>query len=196
MRSKTLLGPITSLLTALSCCFLVLVVVFWFRSITVGDSLTWHRSPRQIDALSLNGVMQIGWGEIVSPFPSPEGWTGSFWPFHRSVDRITADGSLWSGTWLGFLYEQTHRRTPTIAIDYIDVRIPYWFLAFVMIVLPVWKIAKYVRRRRKRDAGACLTCGYDLRAHRPGDKCPECGTPVPALQSPDKPPIKLPSEGA
>jgi hypothetical protein len=25
----------------------------------------------------------------------------------------------------------------------------------------------------------CLTCGYDLRAHKPGDRCPECGKTVP-----------------
>ena len=36
------------------------------------------------------------------------------------------------------------------------------------------------RRRHKRAArGLCQSCGYDLRVHRAGDKCPECGTPIP-----------------
>jgi len=26
----------------------------------------------------------------------------------------------------------------------------------------------------------CVDCGYDLRAHQPGDRCPECGTVIPA----------------
>jgi len=25
----------------------------------------------------------------------------------------------------------------------------------------------------------CPNCRYDLRAHTPGDKCPECGTTIP-----------------
>jgi rubrerythrin len=35
------------------------------------------------------------------------------------------------------------------------------------------------RRRARMDPGKqpCPTCGFDLRAHSPGDKCPECGTP-------------------
>jgi hypothetical protein len=35
-------------------------------------------------------------------------------------------------------------------------------------------------RRRRQTKGLCPKCRYDLRAHRPGDKCPECGTPVQA----------------
>jgi hypothetical protein len=36
------------------------------------------------------------------------------------------------------------------------------------------------RRQRRIKAGLCQSCGYDLRAHKPGQCCPECGAPVPA----------------
>ena len=59
-------------------------------------------------------------------------------------------------------------------------RIPSWFLlggpwsAFVFLI---WMGG----RRRKRQNGdiICANCGYILRAHNPGDRCPECGAPKP-----------------
>jgi hypothetical protein len=36
------------------------------------------------------------------------------------------------------------------------------------------------RREKRRLAGCCANCGYDLHAHKEGDRCPECGTEVKA----------------
>jgi hypothetical protein len=36
-----------------------------------------------------------------------------------------------------------------------------------------------VNARRIARQNRCPTCSYDLRAHAPGQSCPECGTPVP-----------------
>ena len=36
------------------------------------------------------------------------------------------------------------------------------------------------RRSSREAAGYCPECGYDLRAHAPGQVCPECGSAVPA----------------
>jgi len=56
---------------------------------------------------------------------------------------------------------------------------PYWvcipmLLGFPLLILIRRRLSKAFRE------GLCPKCGYDLRAHAPGDKCPECGTPIPA----------------
>jgi len=58
---------------------------------------------------------------------------------------------------------------------------PAWSLT-ALTVLPLFllipRTRRFFRRRRDLHAGVCITGSYDLRAHRIGDKCPECGTPV------------------
>jgi hypothetical protein len=61
------------------------------------------------------------------------------------------------------------------------VNIPYWFLALLFALPPAMTIRGILRRRARRP-GLCPNCGYDLRAHSAGERCPECGTAnIPAL---------------
>jgi hypothetical protein len=53
--------------------------------------------------------------------------------------------------------------------------VPYWFLALLL-----WYLKRRLLPRRPQTPGLCPTCTYDLRAHTPGQRCPECGTPIPA----------------
>jgi len=51
--------------------------------------------------------------------------------------------------------------------------VPHWFLGVVLLLSPArWILSRLVTWRRRR-AGQCPACGYDLRAS--GERCPECG---------------------
>lgn len=57
------------------------------------------------------------------------------------------------------------------------LRVPHWQLLAATAAPPALWLALAIRRRRKRKgAGHCRWCGYDLRA-TPG-RCPECGRPA------------------
>lgn len=64
----------------------------------------------------------------------------------------------------------------------ITVRLPCWLLVLLFAFPPaLWVQARQRwKREDRRRAGRCANCGYDLRAHCPGQRCPECGEPVPA----------------
>jgi hypothetical protein len=57
--------------------------------------------------------------------------------------------------------------------------IPCWLVTLLTAILPLHWLIHTLRYRNDPSARLCLHCGYDLRAHPPGTKCPECGTPVP-----------------
>lgn len=61
-------------------------------------------------------------------------------------------------------------------------KIPYWSLmilsAAAAIGIKIWK-----HRKSANAVNVCTQCNYDLRAHHPGDKCPECGTLIPPAET-------------
>lgn len=61
------------------------------------------------------------------------------------------------------------------------VELPLWAIALVSSVLPAVIAVRWNSRRRRRVAGRCVECGYDLRASK--NACPECGTSIPAAKS-------------
>jgi hypothetical protein len=66
------------------------------------------------------------------------------------------------------------------------VIVPCWMAVGVFAVAPLVVAARFLlrhaRRMRRRAAGRCPACGYDLRA-TPG-RCPECGTAAAARRAP------------
>jgi hypothetical protein len=53
------------------------------------------------------------------------------------------------------------------------IAIPHWFLVLVAAIPPGVRVLHHRRRHRRRRAGLCVACGYDLRAT--AQRCPECG---------------------
>jgi hypothetical protein len=59
------------------------------------------------------------------------------------------------------------------------ITIPDWLPIPIGLMLPLrWAYRLVTKKLRKRDKGCvpCVSCGFDLRAHAPGQRCPECGT--------------------
>ena len=162
-----------NLLTALSLLLCAAAVVFWVRSHAVGDELRYHCPPRQLEVLSNEGLVRVGWGEFVArDYSPPVGWQGSFWPFERETDYYEAD--LRRGTTFGIASERWMRQTPGLRADVRMVTFPYALLTLVFAFpFACIIVRRLTGRRRGRRVGLCPACGYDLRA-TPG-QCPECG---------------------
>jgi len=133
----------------------------------------WHFSFYTIHAGSL-GMLWRSYGGVISftGFPAAH-WLPTFQePLH------------WLWYLLGFGIESRAAAPASVTTLFI----PHWILVILLLIHPVrWfgRTKIWLTRARQRShewslAGLCTGCGYDLRAHQPGAKCPECGKPVPA----------------
>jgi hypothetical protein len=83
----------------------------------------------------------------------------------------------------GFMAEhwRTSRGSGFVALWSVgwDVAVPHWFLALLFSLWPAIVLGRHRQRRadRRRAAGLCAGCGYDLRGSP--DRCPECGAARP-----------------
>ncbi len=62
----------------------------------------------------------------------------------------------------------------------LSVTVPCWFLLLLCVPFPACWLYRRLRPRENELPGHCRKCGYDLRAHKVGERCPECGTVVAA----------------
>jgi hypothetical protein len=166
---------------ALSLLLSAALLLLWARS-HLGETVLVESAPGQLLLIGIDGpakdvvgarggmtrdqfVQRLGWPGGASP-PAPPAPSMSE---HRLLGFLLMRGG--SGT-----MEVPHRGGgyEVRAYPFVIVGIPYWFLALLPLVFfGVW--VRYTRRqRRRRRAGRCLECGYDVRATP--DRCPECGT--------------------
>jgi 4-amino-4-deoxy-L-arabinose transferase-like glycosyltransferase len=170
----------------------VAVAGLWVRSYFVVDRLNNQPRPgRDYGMLSVEGRLifatlktrtdgwNAGWPKVyglalwisqgVDDIPIPPDYSFSRSDFDASSPtRFNFFGMVFSKK-LRSCYDSSD------TLDFVSL--PMWMVAAPAAVLPLIRLRRGWRARRRRVEGLCLVCGYDLRATP--DRCPECGT-VPA----------------
>jgi hypothetical protein len=164
-----------NLVTALSLLLCVAVLALWVRSYRYDDQVSFAATSRHCGLRSFRGRVGLSW---TSPDPGWRTYTGAGW--RRRPIRNLAPGQadleqhcerqLW-GFGFGRFSFQTGITTGA-QMNHLVV-VPYWAVLAASLV-PAAPGALAARRcHRRRQAGRCPRCGYDLSATP--DRCPECG---------------------
>jgi hypothetical protein len=169
--------------TEASALLLLLAVAMWVRSYRVMDTLHWQRSTKVGDTWrTVHRAIFCTRGDIVvSHFPSQSiraagvepGWKFGF--AHATPEDVPAIFAFASGRpeW-GFVWARDYYGPASLAIG-----VPLWLIVLVATPLPAgwaWQARRRLVASRRRAAGLCPICGYDLRAT--AGRCPECGHAV------------------
>ena len=91
-------------------------------------------------------------------------------------------------TSMGIFWHQGHYTSPdgdrSKDLSEASLLIPFSYLALSFAILPALAFRSLRRRRKAAQLGLCPKCRYDLRAHEPGARCPECGTSIEKVETP------------
>ena len=170
MRHAPLTGSVRILLTstALTGLLLLTVLTHWYAY-----QLSYWRYRHFIEIAAVSGVLILDGG----PYEEDE---GNHWKFFGE-DRWgrAENGDFWGligngGDVLGGLIRPHYFYDIWPEPDIWVVTVPMWMPTVLLLSLLAWQL--YHRRHSSRSTGACLNCGYDLRATP--QRCPECGTIV------------------
>jgi hypothetical protein len=158
-----------TILAAMSLAVCVAICLLWARSYWEMDEVTAHRGGRHTMLNSSYGQI----GLFVAQYPyllSSRDFTLDIYHPVDLDDRYVMQGSRAKG---GFVF--TWNPPDAAGNQYRNLLVPHWSLAAAALVLPlVWTRKRWMERARRKP-GHCAECGYDLRAHKPGERCPECG---------------------
>jgi hypothetical protein len=165
-------------------------VVLWVRShwrsdsIEYGSSLNADHAQTTRTVVSEHGSIQYARARMEYRSPPARlewksGWRIASLAVDDMYDTPEEFARRWGGSeFLGFAYvglSQTSPNTGPWQQRYrsTQVIVPHWAVALLLGIAPACGLYGWFRRRR-RVAGTCFNCGYDLRATPKG--CPECGT--------------------
>ena len=96
---------------------------------------------------------------------------------HGALGFGWSDTKLWGSIGSGSGWSDFHGATVTV---------PHACPVVITAIMPIVWLARRVRawsHQKRQDRirlGLCTVCAYDLRAHAPGQLCPECGMAIPA----------------
>jgi hypothetical protein len=186
--------------TVLSWVLCVVIAAFWLRSYSRWDGIDWHRGHYAVQLRSASGVIAFQraesasrpifweWNFWTQPKPSPTVETKDPMGVPDFIGLINDDVEFWGRYWwapepvfqsVGFAAYRSgsirHRSGYSVPSrpGCWAVETPYWFWIIISAILPGRHLTQNFLRQRRRMAGFCAKCGYDLRA-TPG-LCPECG---------------------
>jgi len=162
-----------NLAAAVSLVLCLATATMWVRSLHHSDALIYDWPSGQLSLSSSRGFLCLV--NVHSPSRTlftrnPPGLHGNeydagaaeFWSLLNSPSARGLFSFRWNSiSWTGGAVRET------------DVLVPHSWVLIALLLLPVWWSVRFRRNRRKR-AGTCPHCGYDLRATP--DRCPECGT--------------------
>lgn len=163
----------------------------------------WARSYRGTDVIGRRGLPTVGEAFIQQPFHQVASSSGRIriqsgqqttYPPPEFLTRPQRNAPLWSwGLGLGPNYltsaePQVRSFWNRLGFGVYSggsgssfhdehcegVMVPWYSVALLLALGPLAWLVSARRQRRRRRAGWCLACGYDLRASP--ERCPECGT--------------------
>lgn len=151
------------------------LLVLWIRSAYAGDVVYVRTSTTEYIIRSDWGRLSVTATEAAHPEPSIRyettsgGWAGwSPGPAKRKYN-------------LGMVHAHAGTKSrSTLSFWKIETYHPVVIAVFALPLLP-WGIAplRKWKATRRRRAGFCPRCGYDVRAS--GERCPECGETIGAM---------------
>jgi hypothetical protein len=127
------------------------------------------------------------YGNSMPAIPSPTDPTVRNWYVydtpHELRDFEYARGRLMAASAADIFGHRIPLAPPPGSPAVVSLRAPFWALTLAMALIPAVvasrRAVRGVREAQRARHGLCLQCGYNLRAHKPGDKCPECGMVIP-----------------
>lgn len=144
---------------------LIAYPVSFYRSVALR-----RLAPRWVVASEVNaGRVGLFW----QTYPVPVGhvsWHASVSPVRTRFFRAN---QRWRETVRFEFSTQAYRASNGGSIVARSVRVPLWCPILLLAVGPTLALQRRLTRRRRRRAGACPQCGYDLR--QSPERCPECG---------------------
>jgi hypothetical protein len=175
--------------SAVSLLLCVATAVAWVRSYWRTDAVVYVGPSGHSVAQWMRGRICFGGDNF--------GTTRRF--VHADSWHVTADADWGESAWhaipeclrrLGFAYDSSAtsiaampaapppdvgNAAPPPVVSTWRLLAPLWPFCAVFAVAPLVWYARRSRLRRRIRLGLCTSCGYDLRAHGAGERCPECG---------------------
>jgi hypothetical protein len=107
-------------------------------------------------------------------------------------DSVQNEGVQFNGMGMAFDWYEVwgtrsdFHRIDALAFQAVNLATPFWILMVLFGVIPLYALGRLslrIIRKHRLKPGHCIECGYDLRAHAAGQKCPECGKVIEAGDS-------------